>query len=1567
MNERIPIGKDTSFGCYQKAMKPGNLAVYISDLRPTVDAMQPTEITFLPIIVQLPMQRAVRILAPSGYIWDFLQTEFRYKAPGRGIPENQAVPGAEQDLPISGVPARPIAEPRNKLAIDYMQAEWIPGVKYGFIAKIRVPVLAPTTASNFFSIEFGYDGLNEKDRLEAGSVEAPMVRRIINGGIGFTTSIIGRRAEISFSMRLITHIPRAGGLLILGPPNFQFDEHCQPKPVSSFPELPYDTTCLFRPNPATGQVEISIVAGPKGIPAYFYRFSLMGFNPPQQVALADAGQWIFNSYGVISKGTVLDYRTQVKGHSINKPMVSASVVAPPKVPDCWFLSLKDRADFPNRPITNCAFEDWQFYPDGGGARDDRPGMPSAIIFKMQLFADSYTGQDIVVRAPEGYEFNAECKVVVESAAIFNDTNSGGDIPSGFIQKYMTWPAATQATNCYGSGNTARITIECGGNICLISPNSYIFRLQVLKNPAQTPSPNKFLLEYNGEASEPFEGIKIWAFQNGTVIPTTTASSIRGSNTINNVTVYLRPTNDLPFGGHLRIEAPSGFVLQTNCRATVQIHADERPNITATPPGPERVELLQYVEFLPTDLKCEGDVTVSSRSRLHFTKNDKYLKKGILYEFTFESTNPLTTTKYEDPWTFTSYGDASPNLIIDSATVPGFPINDATPSFAYMQPNSVNALARQLMEFNMSFPMDVVIQDMIEIVAPVTFYFSEEGDARCPDYQYLDGSMRKTVPVCGANTMTWVLQEEMVPAGTAVRFLVRVKNPPRTPERNLFQVRQISPTGRRKSSRMINGYAIIPELSGVHVAEVPPTAPAGYCRPFVKVITRQNCSAAGSYGAVHVKFMPMKPADLVQLRGRIGEHTFDFSNARIPEVTVSVNSRDASQITANLAVRPGTMAELVIEGIQAPLTPGTALYTITTYTGTTPSAANRIDEKLDHPSFEILQYIKRITSRVNPIYYGALGATVSFEVEPLMSILAHDVFRITRPPGYKLIDESFQGFRDLRFSEHGLDVDRKWSTSYDNPEDYYVVLSKTVQANTRILFTISANLPPIREAETHWYFRTYRVLPQRDVDGEILDAEPVPYPWIGKDGKRRDMMAVGTNDGAFEGFLLVGQVPFTVTPELTTPGAVIRLTINFQLAYTVQAQMEVRMEVTAPAGFMFRDSCFSLSSQTFRKCTGYRATATLVSTVSRISGTDITLNLAVTNPGATPLKNTWSLAIFLDDSKQYVNWSPGPGYEILPMTVVYRGNNQLAVEDTGYFDFTPLKASSSELLYVVIIPPAGQGYRLLCTGIQKLGFQGTPVCVSGPVNSQLKLRFANGTLEARTRYTLGVGILNPGGKPLQTNNLWGLLLQDHTQKTFDGNLQIQGLDLKSIPIRAGIMGWLVSTPKVMNTVSLQMRVLHGIPAAMITKVVIGAPYGVRFMEDPNSVKVTPLQLPLYEANPSEVANPNDVPNSAGPLLILNLDVTQSILEGMYNIRFECSNPGQAIVPPHDNTWSLIVMKDIEVEYSHYTVGFEAGQLSPYEIAVGAGVAAVSGAVRQHQAALAFASLAWFLFFSRALMT
>lgn len=213
------------------------------------------------------------------------------------------------------------------------------------------------------------------------------------------------------------------------------------------------------------------------------------------------------------------------------------------------------------------------------------------------------------------------------------THTGGG--GSFIQNYAVWPKGTKADNCYGQGNVARITVTCGQGICLTSPNKYIFRLTVLANPAQTPSPNRFTIEYNGEASEPFEGVQIWAFTNTLIIPTTTAASLRHTGTINNVTVYLRATNDLPNGGHLRIEAPSGMIIATKCRAQVKIQEKEAINISAVPAGPKRADVMKYAEFLPQDYACEGDVSMSSRSRIHFRQRGKYLKKKILYEFTLE--------------------------------------------------------------------------------------------------------------------------------------------------------------------------------------------------------------------------------------------------------------------------------------------------------------------------------------------------------------------------------------------------------------------------------------------------------------------------------------------------------------------------------------------------------------------------------------------------------------------------------------------------------------------------------------------------------------------------------------------------------------------------------------------------------------------------------------------------------------------------------------------------------------------------------------------------------------------
>lgn len=95
-------------------------------------------------------------------------------------------------------------------------------------------------------------------------------------------------------------------------------------------------------------------------------------------------------------------------------------------------------------------------------------------------------------------------------------------------------------------------------------------------------------------------------------------------------------------------------------------------------------------------------------------------------------------------------------LLDTVTLQGFPINSVVQTFAYVAPSSTNALVKVDLDFNMSFPVQVEIGDYLEIVAPVTYFFGEQGDSRCPEYTYIDGSLRLTVPKCGANSISWFL-------------------------------------------------------------------------------------------------------------------------------------------------------------------------------------------------------------------------------------------------------------------------------------------------------------------------------------------------------------------------------------------------------------------------------------------------------------------------------------------------------------------------------------------------------------------------------------------------------------------------------------------------------------------------------------------------------------------------------------------------------------------------------------------------------------------------------------------
>lgn len=1114
---------------------------------------------------------------------------------------------------------------RQDHSLNLSNGTVMPGTIYGFACKIRIPMVPPTGSANQFTIEFGYNQDNEINRLEAGTAAAPTVQRLINGAITYTTSIIALAVDITFSVRTITNIPEGGGLVIIGPPNFLFSTFCQPKPATNYPELPYDSTCLYAPIGATGEPKIEVIAGPTGVPAKYYQFSLAAVNPPQAVPLSEAGQWTFLSYSLISENIILDQNTTVPGYAVARPMVSADLVMWSKV-DCTFITLEERAIDATLPETFCDFEHWQFYPPRG-YRDDRPNRPTQLIFKMQLNANVEATSTLTVRAPVGYVFDAECRVVTTpSSRIFNDSAVTGDLPRvpenvpldpalthtigppekrTYAQRYDPWPTGVGTDSCLGRDNEARITFEAGLELF----KTYLFRLAVLRNPPVTPEYNYFLLEYNGEASLPFLGVNIWAFMNTSILPTTTAASRADYLTNNEVTIQLRPVNVVPFGGHVRVTAPSGFTVPTDCVMSLSVHESEMPNISSYPAGTARAQVLQWAEFLPSDLVCQGDQTPSSRGRLLLIQNNKYMRAQTLYVLTLKVVNPQTTSAVPEDWHVQSYQDLTVNQIIDESYIPGFVVNTAVQSFAYLKPESTNALVKQRLDFNMSFPETVAIGDQLQIVAPVSYLFSEPGDRRCPQYVFLDGAMTKTVPTCSANIISWVLMDESIPALSPVRFMVQVQNPPRTPTINLFQVRQLDANGTRKSSRMLEGYEIVPELVMPKISQAPSILP---CRIDVNLVTGLACEGTGSFSTAVITFTATRSAELVSIQAKVDLESFDFTNARFGDGVdgpMTVYGRSMTMVVVEMMVHNGVGSEITIHNIKNPMTPGMSTWAVTTYTkgavagapvtttlmplvtctsiggacGTFPPAEARRDEGLDLPGPAVLGYIRvDQNSFINPIYYGVPNALVTFELRGETSAEVNDVLVVRRPPGYSLTEGTLRALRSVSFGENGLDFMRKWSTDFANPEDFYAVLTQPVPASTTIRFQLGVASPALAEKVMNWYFKTWRVLPLVDEDGVVVDASMPAYPWLG-----RNITATGTSDGAFAGFLLVGQVPFSVVPSLQTPGAEIKLTINLGVADGVEAQESVRMEVLAPAGFVFADSCRYGGSPIFSKCTGFQ--------------------------------------------------------------------------------------------------------------------------------------------------------------------------------------------------------------------------------------------------------------------------------------------------------------------------------------------------------------------------------------------
>jgi len=623
---------------------------------------------------------------------------------------------------------------------------------------------------------------------------------------------------------------------------------------------------------------------------------------------------------------------------------------------------------------------------------------------------------------------------------------------------------------------------------------------------------------------------------------------------------------------------------------------------------------------------------------------------------------------------------------------------------------------------------------------------------------------------------------------------------------------------------------------------------------------------------------------------------------------------------------GIVASFGITMVQNPPIAGISLWSVTTYVALPPeqimpTEEDRADEKLDQPEFEVQRWNEVLaTTSVTPQYYKEKAATVRFEVKMGRNINIGDIITITRPSNYTILEvpkiRSFQ--KGVKIGEAGLDEFRRWSTSWENPETYYFVMESEIPEKELFSFSFKSDLPAVPEMKRHWFIRSFKLLPVLDEDGKIVDDSQAPYPWL-----NRALKETSTNDGAFRGFSLIGKIPFNIVPERQTPGARVVLTLTFGLEAQIVAENPdgIKVVLYAPTGFRFEASCRQGTSTQFRQCIGINNQARLVASTKRLVGTNIQLGIAAYNPTETPEFNRWELELYKDvpiASKQFSNKSEWDGYEITPMEVVYRGNNQLNHEGaTGFFSFTPVRELTRRG-YIEVTPPSGLGYGLNCQGVKTISLPETPLCISEEPDRPLRLELTNSTLLVGKTYTFGVGVENPGAPPPEDMNKWGVMLKDMDLNAIDGNMKVPGLELKSIPMRITNMGWSVAEAQKMARIMIGMIVLHPMNPGTIDQIQIISPEGVMY-SDPSEVKLGPDKLPLLDNQPISIE---------GNKVKIKIRKDKTISPGAYNIQFQVKNPTN--LPP-DNTWMVFAMKGKTEVLTHVLAGYNYGQKSDVEVA------------------------------------
>jgi len=1480
----IPFTGDdsTSWGIYQSS--GFEVAISVSDMRPFNMTGQYALVSVILSRVPTGDSGFIRFRAPEGYVWSFDNAEFVYDTLGNTPPSLQSLvpPGVSKVLP-SGVPVS-----KSGFTLIFRPGAYSDKETYGFTAAVKIPDKTPTSTSNAFYFELGFN--STLNRPAAATVEAPPVRALKNAAVDYSTTILGKENLVQFRLEIITPIPAGGGIEIVVPAGFTIDQDCELVAVldPGAPAPPSGLQCLTFFDASLGLLGRNVLrlkAGLQGLPAAYHAFAVLTENPKATVSNYETATscgtficWTFDTFQYLANAThqssgPLDLDTSAQGFDITRKMLEARI---PVLTEEQRLST---------------------------GRDDRPQQPNNIIFAIKLSADSTESTSMMVRAPFGFVFEEECLSFVE---VSESKTFGAGIR--FPQDFAVWPVNITIARCRGSGRSAQLDLNYGTGNKLVNNLLYVFRIGMKSNPPLTPGVNRWTIQLGEEASEPIEGMTLWAFTRTQINPITTARDRTLAGTIrtqNPLKIGIRPFNSVPSGGELRVVAPSGFQFVALPSRVCNAELQELPYTALG---------IYFPGFVwpANDLVCLVD-QYDTRKVAVKARNARPVSAGLDYVLVLSVYNPsVIESYYPTNWKFSSF--AADGKSLDQSNILGFSLNQVMNLWAYTNPDPVDPSMEvrnggtRLPAFSLKlkFPSTLEYGDKIVIISPQDFVLTNlEG--RCNGFRWVNPVPESVVndysPLpnsqyeCNSSTVTiYITEPSPVVRDWHIEFGLEITNPLRTPifTDNFWRctlygaAMDFSGHPIIKSSKAFQSWDIIPQLENLKVNLLGPN------------------TAAESMSSIGIQFTPVNNAEDIAILVN-DPFGFSFQTAYTDDpVDQEIFLAMGPMCRIRMDIRKGVRKTIVLRNVKLGQNGGQTDISFTTWRGGlfqagTWSPGIKQDERLNFrdgfrlPGLVSIRYEKLENQyHRDPLTYPEQSLWGSQMGRPAY---AEFRFQLTKAAevGHFLKIGAFPFQPTLTYfslveSPSNVAADANSSST----------VAKIVIKN-QIVTTYNGQLQT-RLLQPLIPFRQYEVVTSVIAPSAVA-AEAVggPIHWYIETMDNGEL-PTNTNDGNSREFPIVEEYGFKVEAAQSPPLASIVVTLSIKPA--LKSPSGIR--IVAPLGFNFSGPCLVAGGDFVSACmpgkpTPFgRSTATLMIRGAGITSEARGIMIRVDTPGQTPVDKVWFVEGIDAIVDAQIGWGTAPGIDIRSM------------KDTSvtYPGFTGLRSRMVWRLRTQSLVQAGGWLHITMPA----GF--SPDCAEGSSLEPIALPESGGCLVLDQRnvlvylnstigpaeYCFGFYITPPAATPIR--NELSIILKDRTGAVQDAAVELPGMRiLEKLRIRENLLFWTSTKPNRASVITIGFEVMETLPDLIvapdqqISEVLIELPTGFTHLVE----KLTDFQL-MNEDMPLKENAWLDYFQKDRLTITMNLNRTSwtTLKSGSYGFRFSVMVPSPL---PTYNVWHV----------------------------------------------------------------